>query len=69
MFLFIHTYLNYGSTAWTAIAKNNLKKLYNQQIQAVRTVFNENIHISSNALFTELNILKIYKLNIFQNNV
>ena len=56
---FIQTYLNYGNIVWANTAKTNPKNLYSQQKQAVRTVFNENIHTSSNALLTKLNALNI----------
>ena len=66
---FFHTYLNYGNIAWASTSKTKLKKLYSQQKQAVKTVFNEDILASSKILFSELNALNIYKINIFQNLV
>ena len=64
---FVHTYLNCGNIAWASTSKTKLKKLFSQQKQAIKIVFNEDIYASSNVLFTELNALNIYKLNIFQN--
>ena len=66
---FFHTYLNYGNIAWASTSKTKLKKLYSQQKQAVKIVFNEDILASSKILFSELNALNIYKINIFQNLV
>ena len=66
---FFHTYLNYGNIAWASTTKTKLKKLYSQQKQAIKTVFNENILASSKILFSEVNALNIYKINIFQNLV
>ena len=54
---------------WASTAKTKLKKPYNQQKQAVRTVFNQKLNISLNVLYTELSALNVYKGNIFQSNV
>ena len=66
-FSFIHTYINYGNVAWASTTKTKLKKIYSQQKQAIKAVFNEDILSPSKELFTELKALNIYKLNIFQN--
>ena len=68
-FSFIHTYINYGNIAWASTTKTKLKKIYSQQKQAIKTVFNEDILSPSKELFNELRTLNIYKLNIFQNLV
>ena len=68
-FSFIHTYINYGNIAWASTTKTKLKKIYSQQNQAIKTVFNEDILSPSKELFYELRTLNIYKLNIFQNLV
>ena len=68
-FSFIHTYINYGNIAWASTTKTKLKKIYSQQKQAIKTVFNEDILSPSKELFNELRTLNVYKLNIFQNLV
>ena len=49
-FSFIHTYINYGNIAWASTTKTKLKKIYSQQKQAIKTVFNEDI-LSPKELF------------------
>ena len=67
-FSFIHTYINYGNIAWASTTKTKLKKIYSQQKQAIKMVFNF-ILSPSKELLNELRTLNIYKLNIFQNLV
>ena len=44
--------------AWASTTKTKLKKIYSQQKQAIKTVFNEDILSPSKELFNELRSLR-----------
>ena len=58
-YLYIHSYINYGSVSWSSICKTNLKKIRSQQKHAKHT----------SELFKSSKILNVHKLNIFNTSV
>ena len=61
---YIHSYLNYASTAWCSTNRTYLKKLQSTLLELSFT--KTNLHIHEN-IFKKNNILNIYQLNIFNN--
>ena len=64
-FSFIHSYLNYGNIAWASTTKTKLKKLASKQELAVKTI-SANQTIDIDQKMKKLNILNLYKINIYQ---
>ena len=63
---FIHSYLNYANIAWGSTHRSKLETLYRHQKHAVRVINFKDKFTHSKPLFTEMKILNIYELNIFQ---
>ena len=65
-FLFIHSYLTYGNVAWCSTSMNKTKKLFGKQ--AIKTIPMADIHanLNSDEKMKHLDILNIYKLNLYQ---
>jgi len=64
-FSFIHCYLNYANIAWCSTNVTKLSKLLCKQKHAIRIITNENRFSHSKILFSKLNILNVYKLNLY----
>jgi hypothetical protein len=63
-FSFIHCYLNYANIAWCSTNVRKLSKLLCKQKHAIRIITNENRFSHTKILFSKLNILNIFKLNL-----
>ena len=65
-FSFIHSYLTYGNVAWCSTSMNKTKKLFGKQ--AIKTIPMADIHanLNSDEKMKHLDILNIYKLNLYQ---
>ena len=64
---FIHSYLNYGNTAWCSMSMTKLKKILSKEKQALRTipVPTSQSESHSKQIIRELCVLNIYQLNIY----
>ena len=62
---FVHSYLNYGNLSWGSTHKTKLKRLASKQKQAIRIINGDN-EMSINEKMEKLNILNVYKINLYQ---
>ena len=58
--------MNYANIAWGSTHKSKLLPLYRKQKQAVRAIFFKDKMAHRKPLFTEINALNLYQLNLFQ---
>jgi len=65
-FSFIHSYLSYCNIAWGSTNYGKLKKIYSKQKHACRIIFGVNRTVNGESLLKKLNVLNVYKLNIYQ---
>ena len=67
-FSFIHSYLTYGNVVLCSSSISKTKKLFSKQKQAIKIIAMANIHadLSSDEKMKHLDILNIYKLNLYQ---
>ena len=67
-FSFIHSYLTYGNVAWCSNSMNKTKELFSKQKEAIKIIPMAEIHenLSSDEKIKHLNILNIYKFNLYQ---
>jgi len=65
-FSFIHSHISYCNIAWASNYSSFLKKIYNKQKQASRIILNADRYACAEPLLTEINVLNIYKLNIYR---
>ena len=61
---YIHSYLNYGNTAWASTYATKLKRVYLKQKHAVPIAFNKDKLTHSKPLFENPSALNVYKINI-----
>ena len=61
---YIHSYINYGIIAWGGTTRANLKKIYNQQKHAIRTVFRKDRLSHTRELFMQCKGFNVYQVNI-----
>jgi hypothetical protein len=64
-FSLIHCYLNYANIAWCSTNSTKVKKLLSKQKHAIRIISNVDRLTHTRTLFNELNILNVYKLNLY----
>ena len=67
-FSFIHSYLTYVNVVWCTTSINKTKKLFSKQKQARKIIPMADIHANLNyhEKMKHLDILNIYKLNLYQ---
>ena len=67
-FSFIHSYLTYGNVAWCSTSMNKTTKLFDKQKQAMKKIQMAAIHahLNSDEKMKHLDILNIYKRNLYQ---
>ena len=65
-FAFVHSYLSYGNIAWGSTHKSKLETLFRKQKKAVRIINFKDRFNHSKPLFTEMKILNLYEVNVFQ---
>ena len=67
-FSFIHSYLAYGNVVWCSTSMNKTKKLLSKQKQAIKIITMADLHtnLNSDEKTKHLDILNIYKLNLYQ---
>ena len=67
-FLFFHSYLTYGNVAWCSNSMNKTKELFGKQKEAIKIIPMADIHVklSSGEKINHLDILNIYKPNLYQ---
>ena len=67
-FLFIDSYLTYGNVAWCSNSMNKTKELFGKQKEAIKIIPMADIHVnlSSGDKINHLDILNIYKPNLYQ---
>ena len=65
----IHSYINYANLVWGSTNGTYLRKMKSQQKQALRLIHNNDRLYHSKELFESCEILKIYKLNLFNTAV
>ena len=61
---YIHYYINYGIIAWGGTTRTNLKRIYNQQKYAIRTVFSKDRLSHTRELFMQCKGFNVYQVNI-----
>ena len=65
-FSLIHSYINYAIIAWASTNKTKLKKLFGNQKQAARIIFNQDRFTHARPLLKTLNALNVYQINLLQ---
>ena len=67
-FSFIHSYLTYGNVVWCSTSMNKTKKLFSKQKQAIKIIPMADIHanLNSDEKMKHLDIINVYKLNLYQ---
>ena len=61
----IHSYINYANLVWGSTNRTYLRKMNSQQKQALSLIHNKDRLYHSKELFESWEILKIYKLKLF----
>ena len=61
---YIHYYINYRIIAWGGTTRANLKRIYNQQKHAIRTVFSKDRLSHTRELFMQCKGFNVYQVNI-----
>ena len=62
---YIHSYITYANLAWGSTHKSKLKSIYRQQKHATRIIYFKDKLTPSKPLFTQMNVLNVYQLNIY----
>ena len=67
-FSFIHSYQAYGNVAWCSTSMKKTEKLFSKEKQAIKIIQMTDIHanLNSDEKMKHLDILNIYKLNLYQ---
>ena len=65
-FAFINSYTSYGNIVWGSTCKTKLKKINSTIKHACRIILNKDRMEHSEPLMNSLNILDIYKTNLFK---
>ena len=68
-YLYIHSYINYGSVSWGSTCRANLKKINNQQKHVLRIILNKSKFDQTSELIKSSKLLNVDKLNIFNTAV
>ena len=65
---FIHSYLTYGNVVWCSTSLKKTKNLFSKQKRAIKIIPMTDIHrnLNSHEKMKHLDILNIYKLNLYQ---
>ena len=65
-FPFFHSYVTYENKAWCSTSMGKLKKVFSKQKQVIKTVTSlDHKNLKSEEIMNILDILNIYKLNIY----
>ena len=65
-FPFFHSYVTYENKAWCSTSMGKLKKVFSKQKQVIKTVTSlDHKNLKSEEIMNRLDILNIYKLNIY----
>ena len=62
----MYSYVNYSNTAWASTNKTKLKKIFGEQKQVARIIFNQDRFTHARPLLKTLNALNVYQINLFQ---